>query len=91
MTSIVSKNNYCFLCGATNGLQEHHMIFGSKRKLADEDGLTVKLCYRCHQNIHSNPNWKDKQEALKRLAEECWIEHYGSEEEFIKRYGRTYL
>lgn len=92
MKSVISKSTACYICGR-QGTETHHCIFGSKRKKADEDGLTVRLCSDCHHAIHSPTNKFDQsmQNALKKIAQERWEEVYGSREDFIKRYGRSYL
>lgn len=91
MQSIISKDNKCYICGNPNNLETHHCIFGSKRRLADEDGLTVKLCFKCHHNLHHNVKYKPIQEELKQKAQECWEAKYGTRGMFIVRYGRNYL
>ena len=92
MRSIITNSKACYICGK-EGTETHHCIFGSKRKLADEDGLTVRLCRDCHTAVHSSIKDFDKwmQKALKKVAQEKWEEKYGTREEFIQRYGRNYL
>ena len=92
MKSVITNSSACYLCGKP-GTETHHCIFGSKRKLADKDGLTVRLCHSCHDAIHHSPKEFDQQmqRALKKIAQEKWEEKYGSREEFIKRYGKNYL
>ena len=91
---INGDDEYCFLCkqlGCPNyGTEVHHMIFGTaKRKLADQDGLTVHLCHYHHFMLHRHGLHK---EELQQLAEKTWLEHYNkSIEDFIQRYGRNYL
>ena len=72
------------------GTEVHHMIFGTaKRKLADEDGLTVHLCSIHHRMLHTNGFFKRE---LQELAQETWQNHYnGTKEDFIRRYGKSYL
>ena len=94
MKSIIDNSNSCYICGKTADLEVHHCIFGTgKRKKADEDGLTVKLCHTCHQAIHSPTNNFDRtiQESLKKVAQRRWEDKYGSRADFVKRYGRNYL
>lgn len=69
---------------------EHHCLHGSRRKLAEEDGLKVHLCPRCHMALHDT-GLGDK--YLEQIAEETWLEtHPGTTvEDFIKRYGKSYL
>ena len=95
MKSIIpGDSEFCYLCKKrgleTRGTDVHHMIFGTaKRKLADEDGLTVHLCHLHHMMLHSNGSYKRE---LQELAQETWMQHYnGTKEDFIKRYGISYL
>ena len=95
MKSIIpGDNEFCYLCKKrglqTRGTDVHHMIFGTaKRKLADQDGLTVHLCHLHHMMLHSNGDYKRE---LQELAQETWMNHYGrTKEDFIRRYGKSYL
>jgi hypothetical protein len=91
---IQGDDEYCFLCKKRDvylyGTEVHHMIFGvAKRKLADQDGLTVHLCNYHHVMLHRHGDYK---EELQQLAEKTWLEHYNkSVEDFIQRYGKNYL
>lgn len=95
MKSIIQGDSeYCFLCQKLGmlfrGTEVHHMIFGTgKRKLADEDGLTVHLCNQHHRMLHDKGEYK---RDLQELAQITWQEHYHkTTEEFIERYGISYL
>lgn len=95
MKSIIpGDSEFCYLCKkrglGTRGTDVHHMIFGTaKRKLADQDGLTVHLCHVHHMMLHCNGDYKRE---LQELAQETWMRHYnGTKEDFIKRYGISYL
>lgn len=88
MQSIIQSEKECYICGRTDSLECHHAIHGTaNRKLADQDGLTVWLCVDCHTNLHQH-GWHDKE--LKRVAQTVWERTYGTREEFIKRYGKSY-
>lgn len=92
MESIIqdeSKHDICFICGQF-ATDTHHCCHGNaNRKLADQDGLTVRLCHRCHMNLHDKGNF-DRE--LQRIAQARWMEYYGkSEDEFRLRYGKSYL
>lgn len=91
MKSIIHVDNTdcCFLCGQY-ATETHHCIHGTaNRKLADQDGLTVRLCSRCHRNLHDKGTL-DKE--LQRIAQQKWMEINGKTlDEFIRRYGRSYL
>lgn len=80
----------CYECGAP-ATEIHHCIFGNgRRKLADEDGLTVPLCRSCHERLHSS---KGAAMALRyrQLAETTYILQGHTIEEFVARYGKNYL
>ena len=93
--SIIPKDDeYCYLCKdltlEVKGTDVHHCIYGTgKRKLADEDGLTVHLCHFHHMRLHQ---MGDHKERLQKLAQESWMNHYGKTvDDFIERYGKSYL
>lgn len=92
MKSIIqneSKQECCYLCGQW-ATDTHHCIHGTaNRKLADKDGLTVRLCHSCHHNLHDHGSF-DRE--LQRIAQARWMEYYGkSEDDFRERYGKSYL
>ena len=89
MRSIIHDSDECYICGRY-ATERHHVMHGTaNRRLADEDGLTVMLCYVCHKNLHDK-GWYDRD--LQRLAQERWMEYYNkSEDEFRSRYGKSYL
>ena len=96
MKSIVinQDDKQCIVCGKRENLHLHHIIFGRNRKKADEDGLTVWLCYEHHEGtygVHGKYGHSlDMQ--LKCLAERMWVQKNSkTEEDFIKKYGRNYL
>lgn len=72
--------NYCEICGRT-GECDHHLIFGiGRRKLADEDGLTIRLCNNCHnmgavgERIHGNMTAEHLSKMLgQAIWERNWI------------------
>lgn len=47
--SIVTEyDGICFFCGKTAEC-EHHLLFGNGiRELAEQDGLKVPMCNKCH-------------------------------------------
>lgn len=95
MKSIITDDDWCFihriyLHADIPGTENHHCIHGfANRKLADADGLTVRLCHNCHRLLHDK-GYHDKD--LQRMAQECWMqENNKTKEDFIKRYGKSYL
>ena len=90
---IPGDDEYCYLCKQVHlmnpGTDVHHCLFGNKRKLADQDGLTVHLCHDHHMRLHQQGQHKDE---LIRLAQITWMEHFDkTKEEFIARYGKSYI
>lgn len=93
---------YCFFCGSPNVNGEHHLLFGNgMRNLAEEDGLKVDSCNRCHvvgevlRRIHDNP----MAEQLSKMLGQALYERNEcakgatldeAREKFRKRYGRSY-
>lgn len=89
MKSVFQETKVCYLCGAWQPLHEHHIFNGrSYRDKADKDGMKVRLCVNCHEEAHTN---KDKRLFLKRKGQLVWEGLYGNREDFIKRYGKSYL
>lgn len=85
---------HCIECGRNN-CEKHEVFFGTaNRKLSIEDGLVIPLCKAehhkgnligIHQDQKLNEKWKKK-------AQRKWQEYYGrTKEDFIKRYGRSYI
>lgn len=91
---VTDYDNICFFCGHPAEC-EHHLIFGNGlRVLADQDGLKVPCCNKCHnmgmtiERIHGNPM---AEKMSKRLGQAIYEGKIGSREEFRKRYGISYL
>lgn len=93
--SIVTEiDSICFFCGRPAEC-EHHLLFGSgSRKLAEEDGLKVPSCHRCHnmgsgtESLHNNVM---AEKLSKMLGQAVYEDRIGSRESFQARYGRSYL
>lgn len=91
--SIIQKEKCCYFCGRTTNLELHHVFEGTaNRKLSDEDGLVVWLCYDHHRGnfgVHFN---KDYALRLKKIAERVWLAKNKKKiKDFIDRYGKNYL
>ena len=100
MNSIIQKSQICFICGATtprgfwNGLEEHHVFFGTgNRKKSEKLGLKVWLCGEtCHRNGKAAAHkCRDTDLFIKRHAQEVYEATYGSRADFIKDFGKSYL
>ena len=75
------------------GLARHEVMFGRNRQKSIEDGLVVFLTPENHnmsnKGVHFNKSFDME---LKKLAQKTWQEYYKkTEEDFRKRYGKSYL
>ena len=92
---ITEYANYCILCSKPR-TNIHHCVFGvAKRKLADEDGLTMPLCASCHRAIHQG-----KMQTLSKIIGQLLYERNKcaegmtteeARESFRRRYFESYL
>lgn len=103
MSKVVQEeySQYCFFCGSPAS-GEHHLLFGTgMRNLAEEDGLKVPSCIKCHTNapitnrIHDNPMAERLSKMLgqafyerNKCAEGATLDE--AREMFRRRYGRSY-
>ncbi len=101
--SIVTKyESYCVFCGQPT-TTDHHLVFGRGiRQLADEDGLKLPVCDKCHtlgnltERIHDNIMAEKLSKICGQLAYEKQkrSEGFTTDESrimFRKRYGVSYL
>lgn len=57
---IVEEQPYCQLCGCTNYLEIHHIMYRSQLGNNDERNL-IRLCGNCHRLVHSDKKkWQPK-------------------------------
>lgn len=90
MKSVIQKDcNKCFVCGKGGELHPHHIMEGTaNRKKSDEDKLIVYVHnLPCHRDIHDHPK---KYIYLKQYAQKTYEKNHGREE-WIKRYGKSYI
>ena len=91
--SILQRNKACYICGTTLNLHLHHIFYGtSNRKISDADGCVIYLCFNHHtgaQGVHFN---RKLDLTIKAKCQIEWQKHYNkTTEDFIERYGRSYL
>ncbi len=93
MKSIIQSKKECYICGCEYCLQEHHCISGiSNRKWSEKLGLKIWLCGRCHKALHDKDNNDDNYELqIKQLAQRKFEEVYGTREDFIRIFGKSWL
>lgn len=91
--SLLSNERECYVCHDTFNVHKHHIFHGTaNRKKSEQDGCWVYLCPEHHnmsnEGVHQNHNFDMR---LKAECQEKWEEINGTREDFIKRYGRSYL
>lgn len=72
----------------------HHVFNGSRKAASEKRGFLVPLHLTLHTNGPDSVHMKPNQGLDLRLKQECqryYKEHYGTREEFIKEFGRSYL
>lgn len=93
VTSLIQDGRYCVVCGAENALHLHHIFGGyANRQISDVDGCYCYLCYMHHNGgnygVHSN---RELDLYLKKECQTAWENKLGTREDFIKRYGKSWL
>lgn len=85
---------HCYVTGSST-VAIHHVFPGTgRRKLCEKYGFIVPLEPTLHNmsniSVHSNPN-KGLDLQLKQECQRYFESHYGSREEFIAAFGKSYL
>lgn len=93
MKSIMQYRKECLVCGTTVNLHKHHIFYGTgNRAVSEKQGCWCYLCAWHHnmsdQGVHFN---KELDLKIKRKCQEKWEATYGSRDEFIRQYGKSYL
>lgn len=99
MKSVIQTEKECYLCGNTaeygmNALESHHIYAGrSNRAVSEKYGLKVWLCgHNCHRyGKHAVHQDREVDLMLKRTAQRVYEAQYGSREDFIRDFGRSWL
>ncbi len=93
---ITKYQDYCLICGKPR-TDIHHLVFGNaKRRLADEDDLTMPLCREHHEAMHNDKAMQVMSHIAGQLLYERNYCAAGStpedaREHFRYRYGTSYL
>jgi hypothetical protein len=75
---ILQSSKVCYVTGRTDGLQEHHCLYGKNRQKADDYGLTVWLRPEWHTGEYGVHHGNIKLDIeLKQLAQTEFEKVYG--------------
>lgn len=86
--SILQDEKECFVTGAVNRLDLHHIYAGSRRKKSDKWGCVVWLNHEVHMDLHQRNTALDRQ--LKAICQKRFEELYGHEK-FMDVFGKNYI
>ena len=90
--SILQKDDkVCYICGYPlyGAKDKHHVFNGPQRNKSEEDKAVIFVHRTCHSWLHNHPK---SAATIKARGQKAWMKYYGkSEDEFIKRYGKSYL
>lgn len=94
---------YCAFCGKPLlNITEHHLLFGSDRNKAEDDGIKLPVCDDCHTlnkvscRIHGNVMAEKLSKMLGQMAFEKEMALKGCSREecrelFMRRYKKSFL
>lgn len=87
---LIDDMYHCIICDSDQ-VQRHHVFYGKNRKNSDEDGFWVPLCMRHHTGtkygVHHNKGF----DLILKVSAQKIYEETHTREEFIRRYGKSYL
>lgn len=87
--SILQSGDFCMVCGSTNGLDAHHVFNKFNKKRSEKYGLMIYLCRNCHSRVHNSGDGLRRD--LERFGQRAWERYYGTREDFIKEFNKSYL
>lgn len=82
----------CYICNKITGIEIHEVFFGRNRQNSIEDGCCLGLCKEHHTGNGGVHMDRDLDLILKERMQLAWMKKYNlKEEDFIKRYRRSYI
>lgn len=79
----------CCVCNSKYQITKHEIFEGSAKRINSmKYGFVLPICLDCHRKHQENLNFTTK---WKKKAQKYFEKEYGSREEFIKLFGRSYL
>lgn len=94
---LLEKNRYsvfyeslsmCCNCGSMREITKHELLPGRNRRNSMKYGFVIPLCLSCHQQLQNDIDFERK---WKIKSQQYFESNYGSREDFIKIFGRSYL
>lgn len=78
----------CCHCGSTYQMTLHEIFEGRNRINSMKYGFVLPLCLKCHRELQHVKSYNDK---WKCKSQTYFEEHYGTREDFISIFRRSYL
>lgn len=93
MKSVFQKEKVCFVTGSTEGLEEHHILYGNgRRDKSDKYGYVIWLRFDYHNDkkhsVHKNSVFDLE---LKQMAQRHFEKYHGTRDDFISEFGMNYF
>lgn len=86
--------DHCFITGSSD-IERHHIFGGyssKSRQYSEEDGFIIPLARHLHPNgAQASEEGRKLDIQLKQMAQRYYEEHYGTREQFIQRYGKSWM
>lgn len=92
LTSVFTDDmEHCMFTGVAP-VERHHVFGGVNRKRSEKYGFVAPLRPDLHPNgVFAGKYAKEVDMELKKKAQTYYEEHYGTREDFIREFGRSYL
>lgn len=92
--SVLTNDMHSCYITHLNVVHVHHVFNGNRKAASEAGGFLVPLHPTLHTNgpdsVHRKPN-QGLDLMLKQKCQRYYEEHYGTRDEFIKEFGRSYL
>ena len=83
--------DHCMFTGSAP-VERHHIFGGANKKRSEKYGFIAPLRPDLHPNgVFAGQGAKAVDTSLKTRSQAYYEEHYGTREEFIKEFGKSYL
>ena len=86
--SVFTSNDKCFICDSAYQLTWNEIYRGRNRTNSMKYGFCLRMCLSCHREYQDDAIFND---LWHMTAQRYFEEHYGSREEFIAIFRRSYL
>lgn len=92
LTSVIADDmDVCMFTGYSP-VERHHVFGGAYRTKSEERGFIAPLRPDLHPNgVFAGQSAKLVDMRLKKMCQEYYEEHYGTREQFIDEFGKSYL